>query len=474
MKRGQYFAIATVIIVMAIVSGVFYFSSAISAQRQSQNPPRKNMVDVLREAEYGMASSFENTLKGKSYRAVSQINTILNDTEENLTTYAARQGYTLSISYSHTNVSRVHGLDASISISEASDSLSATLNHTYVRMVWWNSSWDYRVQVNVSSGDYARENDPVEVMIDYQTMLHSLGGGVLDNTSIRVVEYNEDGSVDTEKDGQYDNGSTGKTIWILDGSTSADTERIYYVYFDDNSGGEKGSAGYSTTWGEISEGSDYVNNSKVYFALGIATVNTYGGITDCIVHSSSTNQCEGAVHAAARLDAATEDVDTVSITSLVDGGVAKKFTITYAGSSISGNGNWSEAWLYRYNYYIKGKQNQTSSTTVFGDLGTAGGDISNSTEDTMVMNQSSMNSWEYAYVTDNGNSEGYFRMVKTDVVWTTTAAENKYGWDLTEQASAEGGRNTVVGLLDSDVTPSTYIARIAKPPTAVVYGAEGD
>lgn len=107
---------------------------------------------------------------------------------------------------------------------------------------WWDNGWDYRVPVTVGADGHARKNKPVDVKVNFTTVLNSLGKtGALDPNSIRVVEVDEnDNVIDDEVVSQFDpeatyNASTnalGTVIFIMEGNTGANQSRRYHIYFD--------------------------------------------------------------------------------------------------------------------------------------------------------------------------------------------------------------------------------------------------
>jgi hypothetical protein len=107
---------------------------------------------------------------------------------------------------------------------------------------WWNTNWTYRVGISVGANGYARDDKPVEVDINFTTLLDDLGdSGALDPDSIRVVEIDSGGDVtDDAVQFQFDkasnyNASTnarGTLVFLMKGNTSASATRRFHVYFD--------------------------------------------------------------------------------------------------------------------------------------------------------------------------------------------------------------------------------------------------
>jgi hypothetical protein len=107
---------------------------------------------------------------------------------------------------------------------------------------WWNAAWRFRFPIQVAAGAYARVNKPVEVPINFTSMLSALGqsSGLLD-ASIRVIEVTSTGAIiDSMMLHQFDHASgfdavtsaSGTLTFLMSGNTPAGTTRTYHVYFD--------------------------------------------------------------------------------------------------------------------------------------------------------------------------------------------------------------------------------------------------
>lgn len=118
--------------------------------------------------------------------------------------------------------------------------------------VWWNSSWHYRIRLDINTSGENRTDWPVEYDINFTYLLQNMSeSGTLDNLSLRLVEYNlTDGSVMHElpvqfdPDGNYNSSesATGEVIFILNGTTwyNESKDRNFYLYFDTVENGPKG------------------------------------------------------------------------------------------------------------------------------------------------------------------------------------------------------------------------------------------
>ncbi len=108
---------------------------------------------------------------------------------------------------------------------------------------WWDTDWHYRIKVKVYSGHLARDDEPVELTIDFAMLLSSRGiSGNLDPNSIRIIDQSE---APREVLSQFDPISS-EVIWLT-GRMEADTVKTYFVYFDVLENGSKSPPGYYKT-----------------------------------------------------------------------------------------------------------------------------------------------------------------------------------------------------------------------------------
>ena len=152
----------------------------------------------------------------------------------------------------------------SISIVQASDE-------------WWNSTWHYRVKIEVNSTDYERKDWPIEIEINFTKLLEENGFyGRLDLNSPRLFEYGEDGKILYEVPSQFDtrddfNASTnaaGILAFIMNGTTPAYQKRTYYLYFDTIEHGPKSAPEYGSDLSYLWDGQKLnVNTSLMAYYL---------------------------------------------------------------------------------------------------------------------------------------------------------------------------------------------------------------
>ena len=132
---------------------------------------------------------------------------------------------------------------------------------------WWNTSWHYRMRLEVNSTSYDRTDWPVERLINFTDLVPF---GTFDENSTRIFEYDSGGSVLYEVPSQFDmeddydesSNAIGTVVFLMNGTTSANTQRVYYVYYDIVENGAKPKQDYSTSLSYAWDGEEFnVNNS---------------------------------------------------------------------------------------------------------------------------------------------------------------------------------------------------------------------
>ncbi|MDI6826689.1 MAG: NEW3 domain-containing protein [Candidatus Aenigmarchaeota archaeon] len=152
---------------------------------------------------------------------------------------------------------------------------------------WWNSTWYYRIPIQVNSTDYERINTSIEVKLNFTSELETLGvSEVFDNQSVRVIEYDSSGGVLQEVPSQFDedqsyNASTnaiGVVTWIMNGTTLANTKRYYFIYFD-TIANPKPAPNYATSLTYSWDGEEFwLNNSLRAFKVDTLRGESTSGI----------------------------------------------------------------------------------------------------------------------------------------------------------------------------------------------------
>ncbi|OGW29567.1 MAG: hypothetical protein A2X56_13130 [Nitrospirae bacterium GWC2_57_13] len=107
---------------------------------------------------------------------------------------------------------------------------------------WGMEGWGYRVPVTVT--ETRNVNDAVAlVFADFDGLLASLGvaGRTIDTDSIRVLEYDGMGNAIGEKQAKaaFVQAMPSKVTWLMDGLTTADVPRHFYLFFDTTDYGAK-------------------------------------------------------------------------------------------------------------------------------------------------------------------------------------------------------------------------------------------
>ncbi len=107
-----------------------------------------------------------------------------------------------------------------ITITDSSGNQASISDSFYVITDWWNQSWRNRLSINISMGNYSRDNELVRFTIDFQQYFPYWD--TFDPNTIRVIENL------TEIPYDYD----GSITLLLNGLNPAGSIRSYYIYFD--------------------------------------------------------------------------------------------------------------------------------------------------------------------------------------------------------------------------------------------------
>jgi hypothetical protein len=117
------------------------------------------------------------------------------------------------------------------------------LSTSQAAAAWWDPDWHHRIGVKTHTGQFARADEPIELMADFAAIFSRLGiTGTLDPNSIRVVDQTGPAR---EVLSQYESGSK-EIIWLT-GMMAAGTSKTYYVYFDTLENGPKQPPRYYST-----------------------------------------------------------------------------------------------------------------------------------------------------------------------------------------------------------------------------------
>ncbi len=136
---------------------------------------------------------------------------------------------------------------------------------------WFNASWHYRLTVTVAAAPVQRDFWPVELEMNFTQLLAQKGDNdTFDNASLRVFEYSAAGRQLWQAPFQFDRTSNyadvgnaaGTLSFQMNGSTQANQQRRFVVYFDSNRTGLKPPVSFGTSLAFANYSDEFnVNNS---------------------------------------------------------------------------------------------------------------------------------------------------------------------------------------------------------------------
>jgi uncharacterized membrane protein len=153
---------------------------------------------------------------------------------------------------------------------------------------WWNISWHYRTRLEINATEYDTTDWPIEQHINFTDLMPS---GTFDINSTRVFEYSSTGTRLYEVPSQFEpddnfnatNNAVGTLVFLMNGTTNANTNRTFYAYYDSIEDGVKENPNYpitvSYTWD--AEGK-IINVNNSFLKYYIDTVR--GGNTSGLYH----------------------------------------------------------------------------------------------------------------------------------------------------------------------------------------------
>ena len=101
---------------------------------------------------------------------------------------------------------------------------------------WWNTTWGFRVPIQVGAAGTDRSERPAEADIDFAAALNAAGSpGSFDPATIRVLEVDAGGvaqGVPLPAEFDANGGASGHLTWMMPGNTAGGATRRFYVYFD--------------------------------------------------------------------------------------------------------------------------------------------------------------------------------------------------------------------------------------------------
>lgn len=122
--------------------------------------------------------------------------------------------------------------------------------------LWWDTSWHFRVPINISSSSPVM-NARVIMNVNFSQFFSSLNvSGNFDPDSVRVIEN----GIELPHDWENDSYDTGNITWIANGTTQ--DNRTFWIYFDVSENGAKPSGEIISEY--VHWRSGYTNNMDVY------------------------------------------------------------------------------------------------------------------------------------------------------------------------------------------------------------------
>lgn len=166
--------------------------------------------------------------------------------------------------------------------------LSINTNQQNTQDIWFNASWHYRIKITVNSGNYDRIEWPVKININFTELLNNkTEEGIFNENSLRLFEYDVSGNLlyavpfQFIRGNNYNNVSNayGLLIFQLNGSTSANQNRYYYIYFDIVENGEKEKLVFNTDLNYGIEGNKFnITNNKMIWKIDTQRAENTSGI----------------------------------------------------------------------------------------------------------------------------------------------------------------------------------------------------
>ena len=136
----------------------------------------------------------------------------------------------------------------------------------------------------MDSVGYSRTDWPVEQDVNFTDIMPS---GTFDLNSTKLIEYSQAGNILYEVPVQFDedegfdaaSNATGTLIFMLNGTTGADTNRTFYLYYDASENGAKEQVTYPTNLSYSTNGNLIsVNNSFLRLYLDTNRLDNTSGL----------------------------------------------------------------------------------------------------------------------------------------------------------------------------------------------------
>ncbi len=196
-------------------------------------------------------------------------------------------GYEGSFKYSGNHSFRVtcngstQGYDANL---QGNDTYNVHKNE------WWNATWTYRIKISLYNHGVQLDDWPVEVDLNLTEVLRQINvEGTFDDNSTRVVEYNSTGGVMHPLPSQFDkdlhhNPATnafGTLVFMANGTTPANYNRTFFMYFDIEENGLKEQPSYPTNISYLLSGDEiHINTTSFSFYMDTNRSDNTSGLYD--------------------------------------------------------------------------------------------------------------------------------------------------------------------------------------------------
>ncbi len=160
------------------------------------------------------------------------------------------------------------------------------INLTTYPKNWWNTSWNYRIPITVSTGSHDRNDTIISAYFNFTQRLSNLGiQETFDNYSIRLIEYSGDNALhelnSTFKNSTDYNAAAnaiGEVIFSLNGTNHKNTERTFHIYFD-TTNDPKSAPNYDMS---------YINSKITPSGESVDALNIYGDVGGHFVPANIT------------------------------------------------------------------------------------------------------------------------------------------------------------------------------------------
>lgn len=163
---------------------------------------------------------------------------------------------------------------------------------------WFNTTWNYRIRLDINSTGCDREDWPVEYRVNFTDKMP----GTFNINSTRVFEYSESGlrevafQFDSDEGFNASGNAAGTIVFLMNGTTQENETRIYYIYYDSIENGQKQAVNYSSNI--TYSGGEKINVNTTLFNFFIDTnrkENTSGlyRVSETVYENTMLNAAEG-------------------------------------------------------------------------------------------------------------------------------------------------------------------------------------